>query len=95
MGIPERVLLPRVRCCWSDALEIGYWETTGWILTGDIESIKRPGVQEEQTWREELKARARVAKHRAGARPGALVPGMKKYEVIEGRGAVARLSNHS
>lgn len=51
-------------------------------------------MQEEQTWREEPTARARVArvaKHRAGA----LVPGMKKYEVIEGGGAVARLSNHS
>lgn len=48
-------------------------------------------MQEEQTWRGQPTARARVAKHRAGA----LVPGMKKYEVIEGEGAVARLSNHS
>lgn len=83
-------MLPRVRCCWSDAIEVGCWETTGWILTGDIESIKQPGVQEEQTWREELKARTRMAKHRAGARPGArpgaVVPGMKKYEVIDGGG---------
>lgn len=48
-------------------------------------------MQEEQTWREEPTARARVAKHRAGA----LMPGIKKYEVTEGGGAVARLSNHS
>lgn len=30
-GTPEKVFLPRVRCCWSDAIEVGYFGTTEWI----------------------------------------------------------------